>query len=66
MLTPMQIKTKIDMNNELIESLFDPTGFVLDKRIQSLMEENDRLRAECVHDYDEDGVCKYCYSIKED
>ena len=65
MLTKEEIKAKIDYNNNLIEGLMDPCTFTLNEAISKLMKENDTLRAQCVHEYDEDGRCIYCYSEKE-
>ena len=65
MLTKEEIKAKIDYNNNLIEGLMDPCTFTLNEAISKLMKENDILRAQCVHEYDEDGRCIYCYSEKE-
>lgn len=65
MLTNEEIKKKIDYNNNLIEGLMDPCTFTLNEAICKLMKENDTLRAQCTHEYNEDGICIYCYSIKE-
>ena len=65
MLTNEEIKKKIDYNNNLIEGLMDPCTFTLNKAICKLMKENDALSAQCAHEYNEEGICIYCYSIKE-
>lgn len=65
MLTNEEIKKKIDYNNNLIEGLMDPCTFTLNEAICKLMKENDTLRAQCAHEYNEEGICIYCYSIKE-
>ena len=65
MLTNEEIKKKIDYNNNLIEDLMDPCTFTLNEAICKLMKENDDLRAQCAHEYNEEGICIYCYSIKE-
>lgn len=65
MLTNEEIKKKIDYNNNLIEGLMDPCTFVLNEAICKLMKENDALCAQCAHEYNEEGICIYCYSIKE-
>lgn len=65
MLTNEEIKKKIDYNNNLIEDLMDPCTFTLNEAICKLMKENDALRAQCAHEYNEEGICIYCYSIKE-
>lgn len=38
-----EIKEKIENNNREIENLFDPTIFVLNKRIVELRKENEEL-----------------------
>lgn len=65
MLTNEEIKKKIDYNNNLIEGLMDPCTFTLNEAICKLMKENEVLRAQCAHEYNEEGICIYCYSIKE-
>ena len=65
MLTNEEIKKKIDYNNNLIEGLMDPCTFTLNETICKLMKENDALRAQCANEYNEEGICIYCYSIKE-
>lgn len=60
-MTPQEIKEKIDNNNQKIESALTPANFVLNTEVQQLMAENERLRAQCTHEFCF-GVCKYCYS----
>ena len=52
-----EIRKKIDENNEKIREM--TTSFVLNPDIRKLLFENDKLRAQCQHEF-EDGVCKYC------
>jgi len=59
-MTQLEIKEQIDANNEMIESLMDPTQFTLNAIIANLLSENAQLQAQCVHEY-QDGHCIYCY-----
>lgn len=59
-----EIKNKIDENQAKIEKLINPVIFTLNKEVVVLMKENDELRAQCAHEY-ENGVCKYCYKEEE-
>ena len=58
-MTQEEIKEKIDFNNQLIESLLKPDFFVLNQQVFSLLKENEALRLECEHEF-ENGVCKFC------
>lgn len=58
-MTQEEIKDKIDFNNQLIESLLKPDFFVLNQQVFSLLKENEALRLECKHEF-ENGVCKFC------
>lgn len=53
-----EIRKKIDENNKRIDELM--TSFVLTKELRELMVKNALLRAECVHEYGENGICIYC------
>ena len=59
-MTNFEIKQQIDKNNAEINSLLDPTQFVLNKQILDLLEKNLELQEVCEHEY-EDGMCKFCY-----
>ena len=59
-MTNLQIKEKIDSNNKIIKNLLDPSAFVLNNTIKSLLEENDYLQKQCTHNF-VDGYCEYCY-----
>ena len=52
-----EIRKKIDENNAKIRKM--TTSFVLNPDIRKLLQENDLLRSQCKHEF-EDGVCKYC------
>ena len=62
----LTIKQKIDFNNKLIQNMLRPDVFTLNNAVAELLSENIKLQSECEHEYDEDGVCVYCYKIKED
>ena len=57
----IEIRKKIDENNAKIRQALDK--FVLTDEIQRLMEDNDRLRANCQHHF-VDGACEYCDSFE--
>ena len=61
----LDIKSKIDFNNKLIEDLLVPNKFVLNNSVNQLLKENSELQAICPHEYDEEGACIYCYKLKE-
>ena len=51
---------KIDENNRKIKEALDPTQFILNKTIASLLEEIEGLQEICPHEY-KNGRCVYCY-----
>lgn len=55
-----EIKQKIDENEAKLAEFFSSDTFILDGTVTELMEENDALRAICVHEFDNNGVCLYC------
>ena len=59
-----EIFTKINANNKKIEELINPAQFVLNAEVQALLKENDELRGQCAHEF-ENGICKFC-GQKED
>lgn len=63
-MTNLEIKQKIDCNNELISQLVAPGVFILNKDILNLLEENRKLRAQCSHHF-VDGFCEFCYESEE-
>ena len=60
MLSNVDIKTKIDENNRIIESLLNPNVYTLNNTVAELLEENKRLQAQCKHEFKE-GYCIHCY-----
>lgn len=58
-MTGKEIKEKINFNNKKIQSILDPTVFILQPEVQKYMEENEYLKSICEHKY-ENGVCIYC------
>jgi hypothetical protein len=62
MMESSQIKKKIDENNRKIEQIFNPATFILNEEIQTLLKENEALRAECAHEFDKNGICIFCYA----
>lgn len=54
-----EIKDKINFNNQKIQSLMDPSVFILQPEVQKYMEENEYLKTICPHEY-ENGICIYC------
>lgn len=54
-----EIRERIIANNIKISELVDPTTFVLSPEIASLIKENQDLRKQCVHVY-ENGRCIFC------
>lgn len=64
MLHNLEIKSKIDANNKIIEELMQPNTFTLNNVIAELLEENRRLQSECEHEY-ENGYCAFCYRAEE-
>ena len=57
-----EIRKKIDENNLKIQSMLN--DFVLNTEIQKLLDENEKLRAQCQHNF-KDGVCEYCDAFEE-
>lgn len=56
------IRKKINENNERIQFLLNK--FVLTDELNELMEDNERMREECEHEF-VDGVCIYCDVLEE-
>lgn len=55
----IEIRKRIIENNKLIAE--QPHNiFVLNQKIQKLLDENRQLQELCPHEYDETGFCIYC------
>ena len=55
-----EIKKRIDELSLEIESLMDPTTFVLNHRIGEIDKEIRALQSQCNHNF-VNGVCEFCY-----
>lgn len=62
--TGLEIKSKIDLNNKLIEQALKPNQFTLNNTVASLLLEIDSLQKQCPHEFEE-GYCIYCYKAEE-
>ena len=60
-MTGKEIKDKINFNNYKIQSLIDPSIFILQPEVQKYIEDNEYLKSICPQKY-ENGVCIYCGS----
>ena len=60
-MTGNEIREKINFNNQKIQSLLDPSVFILQPEVQKYMEDNEYLKSVCPHEY-ENGICIYCGS----
>ncbi len=58
-MTGNEIREKINFNNQKIQSLMDPSIFILQPEVQKYMEDNEYLKSICPHKY-ENGFCIYC------
>lgn len=62
--TNEQIREKINQNNSIMQSLFDPTQFTLNERVRELQLENFALQQKCKHNF-VNGVCQYCDTLED-
>ena len=60
----LEIHELIEKNNRLIEELITPNTFTLNNTIKDLLKENEKLQAQCTHQF-EDGYCIFCYKEEE-
>ena len=58
-MTGEEIRDKINFNNQQIQSLLDPSIFIIQPEVQKYMEDNERLMSICPHKF-ENGKCIYC------
>ena len=56
----IEIKQKIDSNNEIIQSLLTPNIFTLNNTVSQLLAENEKLQRECPPPPPA-RYCIYCY-----
>lgn len=56
-----KIKNQIDKNNKALEELVVPFKFTLNNEVAKIMKENEGLRAQCEHQF-ENGICIWCYT----
>ena len=64
-MTQLEIRKKIDENNELMGKLLNPSQFVLNNCIAEILAENRELQKNCHHEFDEDGFCVWCDMMEE-
>lgn len=58
-MTQTYIAEQIKYWNKVIEDSFDPTTFVLSKKVSEALKEIEKLQDQCNHEY-VDGFCIYC------
>lgn len=58
-----QIHEKVLYNNKKIQELLDPSVFILQPEVQTLMEDNEYLKSICPHEF-VDGVCIICGKVE--
>lgn len=57
------IRRNIDKNDEKMRNLFNAGQFTLNKEVLELINENEKIRATCEHEF-VDGVCKWCDELE--
>ena len=62
--TKEQIRAKINQNNLIMQSLFNPNQFTLNEKVRELQAENFELQKQCIHEF-LNGVCVYCDSLED-
>lgn len=62
-MTGEEIREQINFNNQKIQSLLDPSIFILQPEVQKYIEDNEYLKTVCPHKY-ENGICIYCGRIQ--
>ena len=50
-MTGEEIRDKINFNNQKIQSLMDPSIFILQPEVQKYTEDNEYLKTICPHEY---------------
>lgn len=57
---PVEIRNKINFNNERLKELIHPNTFVLNTLVFDILKENEKLREQCKHEFDSSGYCIIC------
>lgn len=63
-MTGEEIKKIIQFNNQKIESMLDPSTFVLQPEVKELLEENEKIRKQCSHVF-KNNTCIYCQMVQD-
>lgn len=61
----LTIFTRVNQIEEEIQEAFDPSTFVLNKKVETLTQELYTLRKKCTHKY-ENGKCIYCGKMEDE
>jgi hypothetical protein len=61
-----EIFTKTQKLSEELEQLYVSGTFELNKRAKVIIEEMEKLQNKCKHEFDENGVCKFCKKVRND
>ena len=64
-MTKEEIRQKINENYEIIQTSLITETFTLNTTISELLEENEKLRQQCPHKF-ENGTCIYCDLVEEE
>lgn len=64
-MTKEEIRQKINENYEIIQNNLITETFTLNTTISELLEENEKLRQQCPHKF-ENGACIYCDLAEEE
>lgn len=62
----IEIRKKIDENNEMMVKYLNPNVYVLNNVVRDLLVENAELQKICEHKFDEDGFCIYCDYLRSE
>lgn len=61
-MTGTEINLKIIKNEQEMAKILLSGNFMLSQDVVRLTKENEELRAKCPHEYNPDGICKYCFN----
>jgi hypothetical protein len=64
-MTKEEIRQKINENYEIIQTNLITETFTLNTTISELLEENEKLRQQCPHEF-KNGTCIYCDLAEEE